>query len=40
MRIATSGDNKVSKVTPEEDEQQQKDISIIGQGQEPTKISM
>ncbi|CAB3227796.1 unnamed protein product [Arctia plantaginis] len=40
MRIATSGDNKVSTVTPEEDEQQQKDISVIGQTQEPTKISM
>lgn len=38
MRLAVSGDAKVSKVTP--DEAEEKDISVIGQAQEPAKINM
>ncbi|KAH9641095.1 hypothetical protein HF086_003516 [Spodoptera exigua] len=39
MRLAVSGDSKVSKVTPEEGEEQ-KDISVIGPAQEPAKINI
>ncbi|XP_026741572.1 sensory neuron membrane protein 1-like, partial [Trichoplusia ni] len=38
MRLAVTGDTKVTKVTPEEEEQ--KDISVIGQAQEPAKVTM